>query len=348
MCALTVTVAAGAVQRTRIRWPSDTGCRGGSDLGHRGPSSRSTSTTARRLRLRRAISRGQTSPGLPLDMRSRCDFGVADQPAWFLCSTIGTVGTRAWSRELTAFTRRRRETTVVVVAVLALAFSLLLPGYPASAAERERVILGSSVEGRPIVAVHRWRPEALIPVLVIGSMHGPERAGLRVVRDLADRAVPSGVDLWTIRTMNPDGTAAHRRTNARGVDLNRNFPRGWTRAGASTPKFSGHGPASEPETQALMRLVREIQPQLTIVFHQPLYGVNTSGAKSMTLVRRLAAETRLPLKSFQCGGRCHGTFTMWHNARTPGNAVTVEFGSRVSQPQVSRVSRAVLRVAAGR
>src|SRR5450432_2751618 len=42
------------------------------------------------------------------------------------------------------------------------------------------VVIGTSVLGRPIVAVHRWRPGATRTLLVIGNMHGDEQAGLRV------------------------------------------------------------------------------------------------------------------------------------------------------------------------
>lgn len=209
----------------------------------------------------------------------------------------------------------------------------------------EQVVIGASVLGRPIVAVHRWRPGATRTLLVIGNVHGDEQAGLRVVDRLLTHSLPSAVDLWMIRSANPDGTAADRRTNAHGVDLNRNFPRRWVRAGEGTSNWSGPRTASEPETQALLRFVARIQPHTTIVFHQPLGGVDSYCAKSMTLVRRLARESGLPVKSFDCRGGCHGTFTDWLNTRTPGRAVTVEFGVSASGAQVARLKRAVLTVA---
>lgn len=203
-------------------------------------------------------------------------------------------------------------------------------------------MIGTSVQGRPIVALHRWRAGATKTVLVIGSMHGDERAGLRVVSRLASRRVPTDVDLWVIRSVNPDGVAADRRTNAHGVDLNRNFPRRWVRSSGGTTKWSGPSAGSEPETKALQRFVKSVRPRTTVVFHQPLYGVDSYRAKSMSLVRALSRDTGLPVKSFDCRGGCHGTFTDWLNDRTPGRAVTVEFGHHASSARLDRVSWAVL------
>jgi predicted deacylase len=179
--------------------------------------------------------------------------------------------------------------------------------------------------------------------VVIGTMHGDERAGLRVVRTLRQAALPLGLDLWLVRTMNPDGTAADRRTNDRGVDLNRNFPRFWEPAGAGTATWSGPRPRSEPETRAVLRFLRDLQPRTTVVLHQPLYGVDSYRAKSMRLVRTLARDVGLPVRSFDCSGGCHGTLTDWHNHRTPGRAVTLELGRTASDERVRRVARGILR-----
>lgn len=220
---------------------------------------------------------------------------------------------------------------------------VLLPGTSSAAAvHEERVRIGTSAEGRAIVAVHRWRDGARRPVVVVGSMHGDERAGMRVVRRLRAAALPPAADLWLVRTMNPDGTTADRRTNARGVDLNRNFPRYWVAAGAGTATWSGPSRASEPETRAMMRFLRDVRPRTTLVLHQPLFGIDSYRAKSMTLVRRLSRDTGLPVRSFDCRGGCHGTLTDWHNARLPGRAVTVELGRTASRSRIARVARTLL------
>jgi len=238
-----------------------------------------------------------------------------------------------------------------VLCVLATAVGIEAPAR--AAAEVERFVIGESADGRAIVALHR--PGAKVvdadehdtrrrnTVLVVGSMHGDEKAGRAVVARLRDAPVPAGTDLWLVSTLNPDGNQADRRTNARGVDLNRNFPRRWRPAGGGTTTYSGPSPASEPETQALMDFVRAHDVRTTVVLHQPLFGVDSYRAKSPRLVRDLARRSGLPLAAFDCSGGCHGTFTDWANDRTPGRAVTVELGRSPTRSRLDRVATAVLR-----
>jgi murein peptide amidase A len=253
-----------------------------------------------------------------------------------------------------------RRWTALVAAVTA-ALAPLLVTVPASAGDTTvvttREVLGTSVDGRPIVAVHRVRATtaALDPadpaaagirrVLVIGNIHGDEQAGLRVVRRLLAREhLPAELDLWLIRTVNPDGTAADRRTNAHGVDLNRNFRYLWH----SSPRgatWSGKAPLSEPESVVLRDLIRRLRPDLTVIFHQPLFGVGATD-KGMPTVRALARGMRLPVDEFHCTGVCYGTFSGWVNHRTEGLAVTVEFGSRVPSWRIGRAASTVLEVGA--
>ena len=130
----------------------------------------------------------------------------------------------------------------------------------AAAVVTTREVVGTSVEGRPIVAIHRAVPGATRVVLIIGCIHGDEQAGMRVVRRLRDRAhLPADLDLWLVPTVNPDGVAADRRTNAHGVDLNRNFAYHW-RPTSKGLTWSGPRPLSEPESVALGALQERLEP----------------------------------------------------------------------------------------
>lgn len=130
-------------------------------------------------------------------------------------------------------------------------------------AERE---FGLSVEGRRL----RLRVAGDGPrrVLWIGGIHGDEREGSVSTAELpgaflADVRLAGRVRLYLVEDVNPDGTALGRRQNARGVDLNRNYPASNFRAS----RENGARPLSEPEALALHGLIQEIRPELVIVAH---------------------------------------------------------------------------------
>lgn len=184
-------------------------------------------------------------------------------------------------------------------------------------------VLGKSVRDRKIVAYHlgeKGEPK----VVLIATMHGNEGAPRRILQTLRDGKPIHGIDLWVVPTYNPDGLARGTRKNAHGVDLNRNYPYHW--ADLDGNYESGPGPASEPETKAMMRFLRDVRPSRILSFHQPLYGVDTD-TKNRPFARRVARKLELPAKRFDCGGVCHGTMTGWYNDKFKGAALTVEYGA---------------------
>jgi protein MpaA len=210
----------------------------------------------------------------------------------------------------------------------------------------ERRVIGHSVRDRPIRAYRVGEPGAKVRAVAVAAMHGDEAAPRRILTALRTGSPVRGVDLWLVPSANPDGLAARTRKNARGVDLNRNFPRSWVHLDGAVE--SGRGPASEPETRALMRFLERVDPRFVVSFHQPLYGVDTYNPKHPWFAHRLARELRLPKKDFSCGGDCHGTLTQWFNHRFDGVAVTVEYGRRPSALRMTeRAPRQLLRALRG-
>ena len=146
---------------------------------------------------------------------------------------------------------------------------------------------GRYVRGwRDLVAVHRWTDDATRTTLVIGSMHGDEPAGTRVVRRLRFATAPDGVDPVAGADRHPDGAAAERRTNAHGVDLNATS-RGTGSRLRGTANWSGPAPASEPETRAVQALCAGAAAHGAGAPPAALRG-RLVQARSMTPVRRLA------------------------------------------------------------
>ena len=218
----------------------------------------------------------------------------------------------------------------------------LTPGVSGAAPlVEDREVLGTTREDRPIVVLHRGDPEA-VSILVVGCIHGDECAGMRITARLARARARHAVDLWVVPNLNPDGRAAHTRQNARGVDLNRNFPYRW-RSAPRGRYYPGRRPASERETRLAMRLVEAIEPDVTIWFHQPLALVDRSGG-DVRIQRRYARLVGLPLVQL---GRLHGTATSWENHRDPGStAFVVELpGGPLAPSDARRYARAVFSLA---
>jgi hypothetical protein len=67
------------------------------------------------------------------------------------------------------------------------------PTAAAHASRPERVLLGRSERGRPVVAYRMGNPRGT-PVLVVGCIHGTECAGTAVARAL--ERVRVNLDLW--------------------------------------------------------------------------------------------------------------------------------------------------------
>lgn len=191
-----------------------------------------------------------------------------------------------------------------------------------------RRIIGRSVKDRPIRAYHVGDPDADRTVVVISAMHGNEQQTPRPLIHLRDHQPITGVNMWLIPVMNPDGFRRDSRKNAHGVDLNRNFPVGWRDLDGNYE--SGPKPASEPETRAVLRFLRRIDPDRMISLHQPLFAVDAKHSKNPRFSRRVARAMRLPIDTVDCGGVCHGTMTMWFNRRLDGASITVELSGNPS------------------
>jgi protein MpaA len=233
---------------------------------------------------------------------------------------------------------------------LALVLTATVLSVPATSAPAhadavfETRLVGRSVDGRRITAYHLSDPGVRhrATVVLFSTMHGNEPDTRHALQALVDGPQVVGVDLWVVPVYNPDGLRAGTRKNARGVDLNRNFPYRWADLDGSYE--SGRGPASEPETRAVMQFLRRVDPDWVLSFHQPLHGVDTD-TKRPAFARRVARELGLPRRRLDCGGVCHGTMTGWFNHYFDGTAITVEYGASPSRRHLTRtVPDQVLRI----
>jgi hypothetical protein len=172
-------------------------------------------------------------------------------------------------------------------------------------------LLGRSQRYRPIRLLERGNPQSR-RVLVVGCIHGTECAGRAVVRLLARSPAPLHADLWLVDNLNPDGFAAGTRQNARGVDLNRNFPSQWRPSGTrGDPEYSGPRPLSERETRIARQLILRLHPRVTIWFHQP-QGLVRAWGQSVPVAAKYARLVHLPFRRIRWPA---GAVSNWQNHR---------------------------------
>lgn len=204
---------------------------------------------------------------------------------------------------------------------------------------------GHSSTGRAITVYERGDHGAATRVLVVGCIHGTECAAIPVVRRLLATAPPSDSDLFLVPNLNPDGFVRGTRQNARGVDLNRNFPSEWRARGSrwADPEYPGPRPLSEPETRFAAEVVRDVRPAISIWFHQPQAIVRAWGP-SIATAQRYAQLAEMPYRSIRWPT---GTAPNWQNRRFPETAsFVVELPpGPLSPSRVARLARAVVLLA---
>jgi protein MpaA len=144
-------------------------------------------------------------------------------------------------------------------------------------------------------------------------MHGEEPETVLLARGLLERVDAAGATCAIVVCANPDGVADGTRQNARGVDLNRNFPASTWRAG-TTPSYpagidpalrvsanrtnvssTGSAPLSEPESRALAALVERLEPTLVLDLHAPLELVLTMPLVPDGVAQELAESAGMQL-----------------------------------------------------
>ena len=155
---------------------------------------------------------------------------------------------------------------------------------------------GASSEGRPLLL--RDVPPAIAAaqaprrVLVLGGIHGDEFSAVVVAFQWIERLRGDRFQRFQWRFLpcvNPDGLLAQpaHRTNAHGVDLNRNFPTPdwntlavsyWKGKTHSDPRrFPGKQAASEPETRWVIEQIDSYKPDAIISIHAPLNVLDFDG-----------------------------------------------------------------------
>lgn len=123
------------------------------------------------------------------------------------------------------------------------------------------------------------RPFNTLTVLIIGVVHGDEPQGKFLIENYLESATLENFAnrMLFIPCLNPDGLELKTRTNANGVDINRNFPtKNWVES-EKDEFFGGKKPSSEIETRFVEEIIEEFSPDLILTLHAPFKVVNFDG-----------------------------------------------------------------------
>ncbi len=166
---------------------------------------------------------------------------------------------------------------------------------------------GESVEGVPlrVLLPPGRRPERLL----YAAIHGEEAPTLMLAWHLLRGIDASRAVTAVVPVANPDGVLHGTRQNARGIDLNRNWPAStwrpdvqptfWPTTRSRTPEHRtqhsspGGQPASEPEVTALMELIQRLEPRVVIDLHAPLNVVIAQTPGAVDLATHVAEPAGL-------------------------------------------------------
>ena len=241
-------------------------------------------------------------------------------------------------------------------------------------------VIGYSADNRKLYEVVIGNRDAKKHLLVIANLHAREYMTTQLCmrqieyymnsyqKKIAGKKVSSVLDkvcIHYIPSCNPDGTAISQygfsairssklrkalkkmggststwKANARGVDLNRNWPSAFRKSGSpGSQGYHGSKAASEPETKALIAWVKGLQKSTKVVglisYHSTgsiLYGrcasqatssVRKKTTKMASLAKALTGYSLMPTESLSSANSCSREYFLYYR-KLP--CITLEVG----------------------
>ena len=190
-------------------------------------------------------------------------------------------------------------------------------------------------------------------VLIIGVFHGDEPQGKYLIEEYLKKNLGRGAknNLLFIPCLNPDGFQNNTRTNANGVDLNRNFPtKNWGGVNDTADDFSGNiddstdedtgavgnnssdyyggpSPASEIETQFLIDTIEKYTPKLILTLHAPYKVVNYDGPAD-EVAKKISKIINYPVEA-SIGYPTPGSFGTYCGVERNIPTITLELDEKI-------------------
>ena len=161
-------------------------------------------------------------------------------------------------------------------------------------------------------------------ILIIGTTHGEEPQGFHILKEFLKEKVECKNNLYIIPCLNPDGYELNSRTNANGVDLNRNFPTKNWQLMEKNEFYGGNTPASEIETKFMVEVLRQIKPDIILTIHAPFKIVNYDG-EALEISEKIAQIIGYPVQS-DIGYPTPGSFGTYCGVERKIPTITLELG----------------------
>jgi protein MpaA len=205
-------------------------------------------------------------------------------------------------------------------------------------------VIGRSLKGEPIEMLE-FEGDPNDAVLVIGGIHGNEQTSVDVADGVAalleaQPQLAGGRHVAVIVNANPDGYRMKRRTNSRGIDINRNFAAANFRRSRRGVYSGGSTPLSEPESQAIATIVNQLRPRLLISIHSIERGrhCNNYDGPARHIAEAMSAKNGYPSKD-TIGYPTPGSLGSWAGQDLQIPMITLELPRDLSGEQAWQENR---------
>ena len=156
-------------------------------------------------------------------------------------------------------------------------------------------------------------------ILIVGVFHGDEPQGEFFISKYLEKEYKDSKNaLYCIPRLNKN----NKRTNANGVDLNRNFPtKNWQKS-ARGDYFGGDIPNSEEETKFLVNLIEDNSFDAIVTIHAPYKIINYDGP-ALELAQKISSILNYPVES-DIGYPTPGSFGTYCGVERQIPVITIE------------------------